>query len=104
MIMIKLRKVWRFHNGNQKLQYIDAQYNGKKEKKVFELLEHIKLIITMNFSREKNKQKQKKNKAKAKSNTLQILKFNRNIVETEEQSIPQSHIDDRSLVKPGTDT
>jgi hypothetical protein len=78
MIMIKLRKVWRFHNGNQKLKSIDAQYNGKKEKNnVLELSEHIKLIITMNFSREKNKQKQKK-KAKTKNNTLQIL----NLIET----------------------
>ena len=57
----------------------------------------------MNFSRAKNKKKEKK-KAKTKNNTLQILKFNRNIVETEEQSIPQTHIDDRSLTKPGTDT
>ena len=56
----------------------------------------------MNFSREKNKQKQK-NKAKSKRNTLQILKFNRNIVETQEKSIPQTHIDVRSLAKPGTD-
>ena len=40
---------------NQKLKSIDAQYNGKKEKNtVFELSEHIKLIITMHFSREKN--------------------------------------------------
>ena len=75
----------------------------RREKKVFELSEHIKLIITMNFSREKNKQKQK-NKVQIKRNTLQILKFNRNIVETEEKSIPQTHIDDHSLAKPGTDT
>jgi hypothetical protein len=75
----------------------------RREKKVFELSEHIKLIITMNFSREKNKQKQK-NKVQTKRNTLQILKFNRNIVETEEKSIPQAHIDDRSLAKSGTDT
>ena len=57
----------------------------------------------MNFSRDKNKQKQK-NKTRIKHTTLQILQFNRNIVETEEQSIPQTHIDDRSLAKPGTDT
>jgi hypothetical protein len=51
--MIKLRKVLRFQNGNQKLKYIDTQYNGKKEKnKVF------KLIITMSFSRGKHQQKQ----------------------------------------------
>jgi hypothetical protein len=44
----------------------------------------------MNFSREKNKQKQK-NKTRTKHTTLQILQFNRNIVETEEKSIPQPH-------------
>ena len=74
----------------------------RSKKKVFELSDHIKLIITMNFSRVKNKQKQKIKQKK--SNTLQILKFNRNIVETEEKSIPQTHIDDHSLAKPGTDT
>jgi hypothetical protein len=57
----------------------------------------------MNFSRDKNKQKQK-NKTRIKHTTLQILQFNRNIVETEEKSIPQPHINDRSLAKPGTDT
>ena len=44
----------------------------------------------MNFSREKNKQKQK-NKTRTKHTTLQILQFNRNIVEKEEKSIPQPH-------------
>ena len=53
----------------------------------------------MNFSREQNKQKQN---TKQKQKITQ--KFNRNIVETEKKSIPQPHIDDRSLAKPGTDT
>jgi hypothetical protein len=83
MIMIKLRKVWRFYNGYQKLKSIDAQYNGKKEKNYFfELSEHMKLIITMNFSREKKSRK---------NNTLQILKFNRNIVETVKIDTSNTH-------------
>jgi hypothetical protein len=57
----------------------------------------------MNFSREKNKQKQK-TKQKQKVTHSKFLKFNRNIVETEEKSIPQTHIDDHSLAKPDTDT
>ena len=57
----------------------------------------------MNFSREKNKQKQK-TKQKQKVTHSKFLKFNRNIVETEDESIPHSNIDDRSLAKPGTYT
>ena len=57
----------------------------------------------MNFSRENNKQKQK-TKQKQKITHSKFLKFNRNIVETEEKSIPQTHIDDHSLAKPDTDT
>ena len=57
----------------------------RREKyKVFRLSEHIKIIITINVSRGKN-------------NTVQILKFNQNIVETQEKSIRQAHSDDHSL-------
>jgi hypothetical protein len=63
----------------------DNKMVRRKKYKVFRLSEHIKIIITINLSRGKN-------------NTVQILKFNQNIVETEEKLIPQAHIDDHSLV------
>jgi hypothetical protein len=63
----------------------DNKMVRRKKYKVFRLSEHIKIIITIHLSRGKN-------------NTVHILKFNQNIVETEEKSIPQAHIDDHSLV------
>jgi len=59
--------------------------NGKKKKDtVFELSEHIKLFIIMNFRSKKIRNKKKKNK----NNTVEIPSSNRNIVKTKAKSIP----------------